>query len=275
MKKHPVDDLFKHRLADLEKKPSSDAWQKIQERSKTQRKAAVGWIWYAAASVIIATIVGYMVWENDSNELMNSDKPGKTIAAAENKKPVIPEVENDQQDSKDQIAILEKKKQTDSIKSVVSPTGKEKSRKEENILFENISNIQNEQESVAVIEKKEINTSAEHIHEAPSIAAKIEEVKILPDVSAVSQVKKQDTEPTRTIVVAVETNADEVDDKPKNSRFSRVFRQLKNARAGERVDWEEVGFNPKTLVAKVDDRLHNRDEKESEKYQTPKERTKL
>jgi hypothetical protein len=41
------------------------------------------------------------------------------------------------------------------------------------------------------------------------------------------------------------------------------------------VDWEEVGFNPKSLVAKVDDHLRNGEEKVSEKYHNLKEKTKL
>jgi hypothetical protein len=39
---------------------------------------------------------------------------------------------------------------------------------------------------------------------------------------------------------------------PKTSRFTRVFRQLKNARAGEKVNWDEVGFNPKAVLARLD-----------------------
>jgi hypothetical protein len=72
----------------------------------------------------------------------------------------------------------------------------------------------------------------------------------------------------------VETGPSEADDKPRGSRFSRVFRQLKNARAGEKVDWDEVGFNPKDLVARVDDRLRNRDDKNPQKDH-PKDKTKL
>jgi hypothetical protein len=66
----------------------------------------------------------------------------------------------------------------------------------------------------------------------------------------------------------------ESNEKSKSSRFAKVFRQLKNARAGEPVDWQEIGFNPKDVIAKVDGRGRSRDEEGSEKYQNTK-RTKL
>jgi hypothetical protein len=86
---------------------------------------------------------------------------------------------------------------------------------------------------------------------------------------AISQTFQAEPEPTRTIVVTVET--DEPENQPKVSKFSRVFRQLKNARAGERVDWEEVGFNPRDLFAKADDRFKHKEEKHSDKDQTSRQ----
>ncbi|MEO6286431.1 MAG: hypothetical protein ABIN80_10185 [Dyadobacter sp.] len=274
MKKHPVDDLFKRRLTELEKKPSSDAWLKIQERSKTQRRN-VGWIWYAAASVLIVLLGGYLVWRSDVNGLIQPDNNQEVVAKVNSKEQAAPirKIEREE-NAQTQIAVVEIEKKHIISKSIPA-TNHEKSYRTEKAQPERIANTQ-KQIAVAALEKNEFADidQSDH-HKSPSITPNIEEVKILPDEPAVSRVSKQDAEPTRTIIVAVEPSGDELDGKPKNSRLSRVFRQLKNARAGERVDWEEVGFNPKTLVAKVDDRLHGRDEKASEKDQTPKERTKL
>jgi hypothetical protein len=274
MKKHPVDDLFKRRLTELDKKPSGDAWLKIQERSKTQRRN-VGWIWYAAASVLIAMLGGYLAWKGGAYGLIQRGNNQKVVAKVSTKEQAQPAEQIEKGDnSQNQIAVEENEKGHVTLKP--TPTiSHEKSYKTKKTHPESVASTQNEI-AVAVPEKRQAAGIDEQDHnESPSIAQKIEDVKILPDEPAVSRVSKQDAEPIRIIIAAVETSEDELDHKPKNSRFSRVFRQLKNARAGERVDWEEVGFNPKTLVAKVDDRLHSRDEKASEKDQTPKERTKL
>ncbi|WAC10636.1 hypothetical protein [Dyadobacter pollutisoli] len=273
MKKHPVDDLFKRKLAELERKPSSDAWLKIQEGNKTQRRHA-GWPWYAAASILVVMLGGYLVWRSEANGLIHPDNNQNVVAKMNKKEPTPPTKEIEKEHVAELPEVIVESANENSI-SKATPAGRnEKNHKVEKANPENIPTTQNEI-AVAALQEKQAATHIEPNYERPSIAPKIEEVKILPDEPAVSQVSKQDTEPTRTIIVAVETSGSELDDKPKNSRFSRVFRQLKNARAGERVDWEEVGFNPKTLVAKVDDRLHNREDKVSGKDQTPKERTKL
>jgi hypothetical protein len=274
MKKHPVDDLFKRRLAELGKRPSADAWLKIQERSQTQRRN-VGWIWYAAASVLIVMLGGYLVWRSDVNGLIRPDNNQKVAAKMSPKAQVAPVGTIENEDSvQAQVAVAEIKREHIVPKGSTN-ISREKSYKIEKVQPELV--VDNQKEIVvATLEKKQAdNIDQADKNEKPSITPNIEEIKILPDEPAVSRVSKQDAEPTRTIIVAVETSGDELDDKPKNSRLSRVFRQLKNARAGERVDWEEVGFNPKTLVAKVDDRLHSRDDKASEKGETPKQRTKL
>jgi vacuolar-type H+-ATPase subunit I/STV1 len=274
MKKHPVDDLFKRRLAELDKRPSADAWLKIQERSQTQRRN-VGWIWYAAASVLIVMLGGYLVWRSDVNGLIHPDNNQKVVAKVNSKVQVAPikKIEKEE-NAENQIAVVEIEKEHIISRSIPA-TNHEKSYRTEKAQPERVADTQ-KQIAVAALEKKEFaDIDQPDRHESPSIAPNIEEVKILPDEPAVSQVTKKDAERSRIVIVAVEPSGDELDDKPKNSRLSRVFRQLKNARAGERVDWEEVGFNPKTLVAKVDDRLHGRDEKASEKDQTPKQRIKL
>jgi len=33
--------------------------------------------------------------------------------------------------------------------------------------------------------------------------------------------------------------------------MAKVWKQLKNAKNGEKVDWDEVGFNPNKLLAKA------------------------
>nr|WP_295925934.1 hypothetical protein [uncultured Dyadobacter sp.] len=275
MKKHPVDDLFKRKMEGLERKPSADAWLKIQEKQSVKsspalRRAAV-WGWYAAAGVAAAVMGGYLVWQNQQVVAPGSINAEKVAAIARQAQPdsaVNAAIKANA--PVQQIAAIEKGENALEQKAPkdLMPAAKPP----------RVSKIQAIEEPiqpmtvVAVAEKPSVPVNA--IESDPLNIPVRQEVKILPDEPAVSQVNKPETEPTRTIVVAVETGNSETDDKPRSSRFSRVFRQLKNARAGEKVDWDEVGFNPKSLVARVDDRLRGRDEKSLEKDH-PKEKTKL
>ena len=285
MKKHPVDDLFKRRLEGLERTPSENAWLKIQEkqsaRSLPVRGRLIVWGWYAAAGVAAAVMGGYLVWQNQQAALPGGIKSHQTIAIARpaQKDSVVSPIEksispverlaaaekagnglvNDQKDLKPAIHVAEIARTRNAPKQV------------KEIPLADPEQIEDVQ-AVALNEKPSV--PANTIQPEPGNTPVVQGIKILPDEPAVSRVNKPEAEPTRTIVVAVETGTNEADDKPRGSRFSRVFRQLKNARAGEKVDWDEVGFNPKSLVARVDDRLRNKDERSSEKDH-PKDKTKL
>lgn len=271
MKKHPVDDLFKRKLAELDKKPSSEAWLKIQGRAKSQRRA-VGWVWYAAAGIIVTLMAGYLVWQSDLNNQLKLGGEPKVSAVTPQAKPSPPVIT----EQPDKVAVTE---QPASVhEPAIQPDRsqiairKEKSRSVKEDNQQNPLEEAENEPALAIIEKR--TTDIKPVPVEPTVPSAIQEIRTLPDEPAVSRVNKVETEPTRLIVVAVETNASEMDEKPKSSRFSRVFRQLKNARAGEKVDWDEVGFNPKNLVARVDDRLRNKEERTSEKDH-PKEKTKL
>lgn len=270
MKKHPVDDLFKRKLEGLERAPSADAWLKIQERQPTRRRSAV-WGWYAAAGVAAAAMGGYLVWQNQQVTAPGSINVHQTVATAkpaQTDSVISPVVKVDK--PVERIAAVEEggnalKQKKKDLKLIAKLPEVKKAPVTEPKPVWNVP-------VVAIVEKTPVPVNA--IQPEPENIPVVQDMKTLPDEPAVSQVNKPEAEPTRTIVVAVETGPNEADNKPRSSRFSRVFRQLKNARAGEKVDWDEVGFNPKNLVARVDDRLRGKDEKSLEKDH-PKEKTKL
>ena len=267
MKKHPVDDLFKRRLSELEKKPSAAAWEKIQTSTKRERRLA-GWVWYAAASVVITLVAGYIVWNSERSNIETIGKEKKIAVISkqteiakereivqEHQVEKIPLPAKEIQVSSEDIALNEKKKPLQNPGNAKEPISVDKP----------IQNIEPQNLAVNDVElEKEPVAKLPAIEKSAPIAEEVLVAKITP----------MPVEQTRIVVVAVETN-DQDEDKPKSSKFSKVFRQLKNARAGERVDWEEVGFNPKSLVAKVDDRLRNGEEKVTEKYHNLKDKTKL
>ena len=286
MKKHPVDDLFKRKLEGLERTPSENAWLKIQEKQPVRNRPAV-WGWYAAAGVAAAVMGGYLVWQNQQNASPGDIKSRQTIAAA---KPasvdsIVSPVEK-LNVPVEQLASVEKTNNVavdnagKSIKPVYHARGnsgaqiaKTKNHEKQNI-NRSIAQPEPIQHAPVMALNEKPSVPANAIQPEPEKAPVMQDSKILPDEPAVSQVNKPETEPTRTIVVAVETGTNEAEEKPRNTRFARVFRQLKNARAGEKVDWDEVGFNPKNLVARVDDRLRGKDERSTERDH-PKDKTKL
>ncbi|TLU98115.1 hypothetical protein [Dyadobacter luticola] len=276
MKKHPVDDLFKRKLADLEKKPSAGAWLKIQENTKSRRRP-VAWIWYAAASVTIALLAGYVVWENNQTNIDKQIGDQKAMAVVKQKM-----AEKGKETSQDPDTHLEEAK--------AEPAGAELAKTDVSVKVDNPKVKAEKSVSPAVIaqqkqELADIQPSNISEEKAPSTLNSITPIKSPEPVevaltkpaaneSDLPEGKMQKAEQSIKIVVAVEEPEDQ-SEKPKTSRFSRVFRQLKNARAGEKVDWDEVGFNPKNLVARVDDRLRTKEEKSSDKNQNSRERTKL
>lgn len=270
MKKHPVDDLFKRRLSGQEKQPSPSAWLKIAKEAGS-KPSAPGWIWYAAASVIVALLTGYAIWENNNPDTRPASLADNVAPPVNDDQPVIADLTD-----KDSLPIVseENKKQATIVAAKIA---KRQTQDQVSVLQEIITDskkIDDPQKEVFAADLKEIPST--------DIDQKTGEINPLAmkAIAGIPLVKKSgemqdEVEPSRTVVVVIDTDNNGVQSKPKTSRFSKVFRQLKNARAGERVDWEEVGFDPKVLVARVDDRLRNGEEKVSEKYHNIKEKTKL
>lgn len=269
MKKHRVDDLFKHKLTGLELQPSSSAWSKIANEAKS-KQATPGWGWYAAASIIVALLAGYAVWENKNTDPTQIRVASKLESVSKNQPPVAGLIEKDSELNgkvDDQIQTV-----------IVSETiATRKRRKVVGIIQKSDA----DDKKIVDSQKELIGADLKEIHSVV-IDDKSEEVnplglKALTSISVERKSSEMQTEiePLRTVMVVVDSDDLVSELRPKASRLSKVFRQLKNARAGERVDWEEVGFDPKGLVARVDGRLRNGGEKVSEQYHNIKEKTKL
>ncbi len=235
MNKHPVDDLFREKLSAFEKKPSSDAWNRISLGQSKRNTKLAGWIWYAAASVTLALIAGYSVWQQET-------APTSEIAVVEKKQPIIIPQDNAK-------AVSEAQKNT----IVVSEGGKSILRTSSEIGVAIAKpDDSKEDQAFAMVEDPATEPVENNQLAIPEIKAQ-DQVELTQNVAnetretALPELKNAD----RIIIVNV-TSGDDSLDQPKLSRFTRVFRQLKNARAGERVNWDEVGFNPKSVLARVD-----------------------
>ncbi|MCE6988767.1 hypothetical protein [Dyadobacter sp. CY323] len=267
MKKHPVDDLFKRRLTDLDKKPSDKAWLKIQQNTQTRRRG--GWIWYAAASVAITLVAGYVVWQNTREDRFSKSGKLETVAVLPAKSNVAEKPEKGMSDSNAVMLAIDEGKVLKSRPSN-SPIKNQKVSEVNALDKQRIVEAENEIE-IAVTNKPVDQISSVKSVEVLELP-KVESIRPGNESLASTRTVQNVAEPAITIVVEVESIDNEVAEKPKASKLSRVFRQLKNARAGERVDWDEVGFNPKSMVARVDDRLRNKEDRGHEKDQSVKQR---
>ncbi|MBE9465577.1 hypothetical protein ACFP1I_26960 [Dyadobacter subterraneus] len=268
MKKHPVDDLFKKRLASLERQPSELAWERIQQGQKNKSRRIAAWVWYAAASVSMALISGYVVWQNQndtSEKLSNQTEMARVEKTIPETKPVdIPQVP----ETIDQIAEKADVPANDSSVRIAQNSKVQKDPK-----IREVKKKDQYQETKSAVER---SINADVIQVAVIRSEKPEEIKANKietqqapatekiNIKPVEVAKVEDKKADRTILVEIEEPKNEFKDK-KPSRLARVFRQLKNVREAEPVDWDDVGFNPKNILARVDDRPNTNDEKGSGK----------
>lgn len=83
-KKHPVDDLFARRLYDVEKMPTSRAWDELQGRMTKKKESRKGFYFSIAAGIVLFIIglVGIRYWRNDKGTqvaVSDSHKVNKSI----------------------------------------------------------------------------------------------------------------------------------------------------------------------------------------------------
>ncbi len=111
--------------------------------------------------------------------------------------------------------------------------------------------------------------------EEERVTSRVEESgQVAVTAATVAEREKEDKQPeTRVLIVYVRPPAkvDEVQEKPgvelaavtenvesevaeerKKLSLKRFFRQLKNAKTGEKINWEELGINPQRVFANVD-----------------------
>ena len=273
MKKHLVDDLFKSKLSGLEKRPSSAAWEKIAREQKSHGRKVAIWVWYAAAGILVTFMAGYLAWQSSQQvsvgrPVAKISEPERVVIAAphDEVKTIDSIMEAVKEPVEQQLAAVESEGLSIGLKrSIGAKTGNEAEAKK---IVMNVEIPENNLPKVEQIASLPVNDRKVDLPELLSSNAD----KQIINESFVGNEELKDE--NRTIVVNVEMPDNDSGEKGKSSRFAKVFRQLKNARAGEKVDWEEVGFNPKDVLAKVDGRGRNREDQNSDKYLNTK-RTKL
>ena len=270
MKKHPVDDLFVRKLADWQPKASPDLLRRLEDRQKEKSRRLVGWYWYAAASVALVLMAGYVVWQSQSPAIINRDQE---FAVTDRKRqPKVNTSDSDAMNSAPTSARVEVHGTRTVLETTVQP-----GQRKQSVVKVNSEMPPQTQEpetfldrvEVVSIQKKE--TTPESLMLDSKSVASLQPLDLRPEIMNEGLAEQNKG---RVIIAHIETD-NLIPEDPKSSKFIRILRQLKNAKQGEAIEWDEVGFNPKKLMARADERLKNEEEKVSKKYQELKDKTKL
>ena len=267
MKKHPVDDLFRNKLKDLERQPSAMAWTRIAARHQKPERRLGGWIWYAAAGIVVVLLSGYLVWQQqqvpDNGNLAVVTRKAESLKAKAVSHDTLKQTDRPVDEAASDRAIASYEKPSVIVQK---PS-----------VFQKGTTTQKVQHSVT--KDTDLGTDQPESFHTDEIAVNTIKSDLKPEpvktnITQPQLALNESKEENRTIVVNVEV-PEEDNEKPRQSRFTKVFRQLKNVRAGDPVDWQDVGFNPKIIVARVDETIRDKEESISEKYQNIKQKTKL
>ncbi len=270
MKKQPIDDLFAKKLTNWEPKVSPDLWVKIEAKQKKKSRHLGGWFWSVAASLTLLLTTGYLLWQNQPTILTGSEKE-------------IVQTEIKRLD----IAPAEEKGIASSVNSTIETAATEEStqkKPETNnaqryaVASQSATSAENLTETahprvrelvkIAAIERKAVESEA--------LVAEISEPSLSQTIEVLAAVSKADVVSENRIIRAnVDWDEPGKAEERKDSRFAKIIQQLKNVKQGEVVDWKEVGFNPKKILARADEKIRNEEDKVSRKYQEFKGKTKL
>lgn len=279
MKKHPVDRRFAQALRQHEKAPRPEAWQRLgaslcQVEEAPTRRLLPFWYVGVAASVAVLLLAGYLWWR----PITPDAAPSRSVAK------INPPKFNPTSDSEkglEKPAVTENQLPNSLPRLAQQEPGnapREQRRKTQpNPVERKIQSVElpaptpNAPVEVAVAEPRREPTSspATEVSTLPTVTTNA------PTATLVAETAK----PTQTVLIVKLTDplADEAasaESKPrKRNRMGRIFSQLVNAKNGERVDWNEVGFNPNRLLARAEEKVERGTQKVTETYQSVKEKT--
>ena len=236
-----IDKIFSEGLHAYERQPRPQAWEKLEARlQKPQNKVLpIGWKYASAASVALLLGVGgywFSSWKN-----IQTDE----ISVA--KKSVI--------SKKQQLPILEK---------IIPPIVAVEENNQHNInlkLNREVKKVRNVQFAQLPVQK----------------TIKVEGIK---QIAKIFTIESKKTEESNTIVLVLENTKPKAEQETiflnmvetkegitqatsndvnikKETRLSKIWQQLKRAKNGENINWNEVGIKPLKMLARADAKIEN------------------
>lgn len=263
MEKHQIDKLFANQLRDVEKTPRPEAWERLHGRLESQRRRRIGLWWYAAAaSVLVATLAGWWMLKPIALEPTIAQHTGMPTKSATKQEKMKPNALDNQQTAQNSVAA------TNTVSIVHAKAGhinkiEQKATKPRQIeMLPTVLEPKSEQQIAQTNVPK--NTESPVVNQTidEKIKTALTEQPIVAKVEP--KLASQTLEGNTTIVMNMNESklpmmeelqpTIESDKTKKTSRVARIFKQLKNAKDGEKVDWKEVGFNPNRLLARADEK---------------------
>ena len=236
-----IDKIFLEGLHTYERQPRSQAWEKLEARlQKPQNKVLPIWWKYASAAsvALFLGVSGYWF----SSQKTNFEKEITVI-----KKPVIVE--------KQHLPILEKTApQIVTVEKNIEPNKNlklnDKVEKIRNVQFAQLSS----KKTIKVKEIKQvakmITVESKKIEELNTIVLVLENTKPI----AKEEIIVLNMIDTKEVIASVTLNDVNV---KKETRLSKIWQQLKRAKNGENVNWNEVGIKPQKMLARADAKIEN------------------
>lgn len=253
-----IDKIFNESLQQYERQPRTEAWEKLQARleKKDSKVLPIWWRYASAASIaLLLSVGGY--WFNSKKEIPKeivsiSSKPTLKLKVEINKKVEIVKLEETQ--VKNNVANVH-------LNAQVSPhvrehtqelltqrtftKNKKYSVKEfKDILTNEIVRVQPILIKITPNLKPEIRNSLEN----NTIVLVLENTKFK---------KEEETIILNFVDTKVETVAQTIEPEKKQSRVGKIWEQLKRAKNGENVNWDEVGVKPQKILARADAKIEN------------------
>lgn len=266
MKKHPVDELFSRKLRDAETPPRNEAFQMFQQRLKAKERR-IGWWqkgpWLAAAGVSLLLIAEGGWWlsqqPNEINTLALSNRTstkGITPASHQTSEQKVADA------TTTGLASLENNAQVGSrTKSEATSSSSEKTPIKHDVKLKDAIQPLVQETQIAQVEVTTTTSEPQIKIEEPTKTVALENAATAKPTQKTVVLQLPELEKTlvavkesQTTVAAINssmTDNDVLNEPRKSTRMAKVWQQLKNAKNGEKVDWDEVGFNPNKLVAKA------------------------
>lgn len=270
MKKQPIDDLFAKKQTNWQPKVSPDLWARIEAQQEKQTKRSGGWFWSIAASMTLLLTTGYLLWQNQPAILSSTEK-GIAQTEVALPKAVVTEPQINVVVPANQPDEEVPARKTKQIKSGVAGTERLAAVPRSTVAAENLvenANVPTKTPEIAAIGRRIVESEALiSQNNEPLLSQSVDVVALANEPKATAE--------KRVIRANVDWAEPAKEEERKESRFAKIMQQLKNAKQGEVVDWKEVGFNPKKILARADEKIRNEEDKASKKYQEFKDKTKL
>jgi hypothetical protein len=270
--KDKIDQLFSEKLDNHTVKPRAEAWEKLENRlEKSKKKLIPFWQKLSiAASVAVLLLAGGVAYFEGNEDKLDTNL--NNSVAVENNTNTIAKPKGNLASphniSEKNVNYSASLATTNNTKTAIIPAHTE--------LFANSQKPEN-QETNPRVDQEDHNidlsqTVAQNTPEESEIEKNIGKVesKITP--------AKADEDLTIVFTVAdFQQNEQEYASTPETTKkpkyLSRVFKQLMNAKNGDRVNWDDVGFKPAKILARAENKLKNTKDDINDSYQTVKNKT--